>query len=158
MIMQEEQNELINEIRKQNVFSSIRGCDNLVLSKIEPLKNTDFYNKETKFPLMREITLYANKLNLIEGSEKKDCGWKYFDLTKIKKNENIDIEGKIYRVECSLFDLYKNKLILQDLETKKLVSIDLNDNNNIDNLYNILKDRKKLELELPKNQKPKTKI
>jgi hypothetical protein len=129
--------------RKKDI--AVKYCDFFVLSKIQPNNNNEFYNKETKFPTITNLT------DLVNSDERSDeehisrnaTGWIYSERVQINNGEDILINGNEYTVEAAtLRNVMTREMILRDKSTNQLAIVDTRKLENIDEMYDILKNRK----------------
>jgi hypothetical protein len=136
--------------KRRFLDDNVKYSKMFILSKIQPQANNENINKETKFPIVADLTAYysLNGHTDISVLSRKGSGWDYFDKLVLKDNENISLNSKNYKVEVStLRNIMQKEIILRDLENNNLVKIDLKNTDNLDYLY------KQIEL----NQKQKLK-
>ena len=135
----------------------IKYSDMLILSKIEPQPYNDKINPETEFPIVNDLTSYYSRHGHtdLDILSRKGSGWNYFDKVVLNNGDKIEIDKKQYQVEvATVLNVVRREMILKDLESGKLVEVDIKNVDNQDYLYQQIQLSQKQNLKKKSSFKP----
>ena len=151
------ENKLNNYKRQLDIKE--KYSDKLVLSLIEPHSNNPHINKETKFPIVADLTALVQSHNRDdeEHISRNATGWKYSERVTICNNDVLNINNENYTIEASTIrNINTREMIVRNNETQELGIIDVKNLENQEEIYKLIKEQKfsNTNKKAPKKNKP----